>query len=456
MVPCPPHPSFNNQVPEKLAVLQAELDIKAQQIRNMEQQIETSNSLNAILKSQVQRHKEKATRIQATEMKVIQLEKRCKELETQIKVTSPSELSMLNDPLLPVLENAALDCLMGMNEEGFNSKSKRRKLSSSNLLEASLARVPSSRGVLLGKKGTKKSPKAGRRRSTPTKSAAPSVFTPASMASDALRIMESQFDAQTNDRPQTNPCNCKKSRCLKLYCDCFASRQYCHECNCVDCHNLPGSVSRIEAIHVILSRRPDAFNPKIDDETVAIQEAKVDKNSAMHNKGCNCKKSHCLKKYCECYQLNAYCGANCKCVDCQNYEGSISCPKFFQSKLLSLLANQSQNESSIKNPGSASVTEVKPLSPVVLSDPTLISNAQKAEHPSPANTPVLAANNPVFSSAVGSTGVLPDIQQTGPLPSNAPPVTLSVPLVPHVDPNKNAVLSQPMEIDSLVKLEDSL
>ena len=32
-------------------------------------------------------------------------------------------------------------------------------------------------------------------------------------------------------------CNCVKSRCLKLYCDCFAQGVYCSGCSCQDCHN---------------------------------------------------------------------------------------------------------------------------------------------------------------------------------------------------------------------------
>lgn len=108
------------------------------------------------------------------------------------------------------------------------------------------------------------------------------------------------------------PCNCTKSMCLKLYCECFANGHFCDGCNCVNCHNnLEFDSERSKAIKSCLERNPQAFRPKIG--------RGLDDNRT-HQKGCNCKRSGCLKNYCECYEARIPCTSKCKCIGCKNLE----------------------------------------------------------------------------------------------------------------------------------------
>ncbi|RVE45499.1 hypothetical protein evm_009838 [Chilo suppressalis] len=111
-------------------------------------------------------------------------------------------------------------------------------------------------------------------------------------------------------------CNCTKSQCLKLYCDCFANGEFCNSCNCNNCHNnLENEELRQKAIRACLERNPNAFRPKIGKTKSGGPDI-----IRRHNKGCNCKRSGCLKNYCECYEAKIACTAMCKCVGCRNVE----------------------------------------------------------------------------------------------------------------------------------------
>ncbi|OMJ96006.1 hypothetical protein SteCoe_381 [Stentor coeruleus] len=110
-------------------------------------------------------------------------------------------------------------------------------------------------------------------------------------------------------------CNCKNSKCLKLYCECFSLGEYCNNCNCINCHNNASSENfRKEAIQGILERNPQAFRPKIS----AYSPLSLSKDFTRHSKGCACKRTGCLKKYCECYQARIPCSEICKCMECKN------------------------------------------------------------------------------------------------------------------------------------------
>ncbi|KAJ4844633.1 hypothetical protein Tsubulata_022833 [Turnera subulata] len=120
-------------------------------------------------------------------------------------------------------------------------------------------------------------------------------------------------------------CNCKRSKCLKLYCECFASGVYCLDsCSCENCFNKPEYEDTVlDVRQQIEARNPLAFAPKVvkhASNSPAIMEegSRATPSSARHKRGCNCKKSKCLKKYCECYQAGVGCSDGCRCEGCNN------------------------------------------------------------------------------------------------------------------------------------------
>lgn len=104
-------------------------------------------------------------------------------------------------------------------------------------------------------------------------------------------------------------CNCRSTKCLKLYCECLRQGKMCNNCNCTGCENHAESRFRSERVLYIEKKNPNAFKPIIVENDA----------NKVHNKGCNCRRSHCLKNYCECHQFGVKCTEACKCTECKNF-----------------------------------------------------------------------------------------------------------------------------------------
>jgi hypothetical protein len=147
-------------------------------------------------------------------------------------------------------------------------------------------------------------------------------------------------------------CKCPKSRCLKLYCDCFSGGVLCSDdCKCEkECENNDKTEDnhnkRNEAILNNIKANANIFRPVTSSDTT--------------RQPCRCVKSQCLKvskrkrrvlqdfggynrfvvgieyrvliffflrlfflqKFCCCYRNARPCGNSCKCVECANQIGS--------------------------------------------------------------------------------------------------------------------------------------
>ena len=88
------------------------------------------------------------------------------------------------------------------------------------------------------------------------------------------------------------PCSCKKSKCLKLYCECFKAQRMCGvHCKCADCHNSPRFADiRNKAIADTIAKKPRAFD------------------GANVSGACKCKNTACLKNTASA-TARAYCAA---------------------------------------------------------------------------------------------------------------------------------------------------
>lgn len=108
------------------------------------------------------------------------------------------------------------------------------------------------------------------------------------------KVLPTKRHASTKTR-----CSCRRTACLKLYCECYNSGVACTAaCDCSNCHN---------------------------DETMETQRAQVMQKKRKHT-GCACKKptngknEWCDRNYCVCRKNGKKCGKMCRCTcrECKN------------------------------------------------------------------------------------------------------------------------------------------
>ena len=108
-------------------------------------------------------------------------------------------------------------------------------------------------------------------------------------------------------------CTCSKTGCRKKYCYCFSKGRLCDGCECKNCQNCipaeggapPPRINSEKNLNE--SENEDEYNNEN-----GIQSPKAQR--AM----CNCTKSNCMKKYCECFKQGLNCNSVCRCIDCKN------------------------------------------------------------------------------------------------------------------------------------------
>lgn len=166
-----------------------------------------------------------------------------------------------------------------------------------------------------------------------------------------------------------------------------------------------------------------------------------------HKKGCKCKRSKCLKKYCECFNAGVPCNETCKCEGCKNDAGAAA-PAAPAHAVENIPAEMALAPSSlISPPGGMANTRMPLVSSLSVED--LQRAAAMAAMFSPVafpSTAIIAPPSAARPAARTPGAIAPAAARSDAMAVALEPVPQAAPLVP--DPVKKTAESGPVIDDS--------
>ena len=121
-----------------------------------------------------------------------------------------------------------------------------------------------------------------------------------------------------NERMEQNNkihCTCKKTKCIKKYCECFSSGVFCQNCKCENCENKQDYLIENNNIN---KKEEEDLNENKNIKQNNDNNLELNNNYSKKLIICTCSKSGCNKNYCECFKAKVKCNNKCRCIKCLN------------------------------------------------------------------------------------------------------------------------------------------
>ena len=124
-------------------------------------------------------------------------------------------------------------------------------------------------------------------------------------------------------------CTCKKTRCIKKYCECYSNKVFCYNCKCENCENKPNfindSIKDNNTMNINKKETEEEINEdKYNSNNISNKQINETINDDINDNNskkliiCTCSKSGCNKNYCECFKAKVKCNNKCRCIKCLN------------------------------------------------------------------------------------------------------------------------------------------